>query len=152
FREKASKGRLVKFWTSTDQLRGLVALSLQKTLKAHPAVGWVRANQVASTEILAEVNDLRKRNAVLEKALESSEPAIDDLAPLDAAVTVHGTAFGSRERYEWSVESTWAKIFGLIAPDLLEYQTDGAVESLLTPMLFERSGFLGTEPKLKHED
>jgi len=39
FREKVSKGRLVKFWTSGKELPGLVSLSLHKTIRAYPAVG-----------------------------------------------------------------------------------------------------------------
>ena len=47
FREKVRSGRLVKLWKTADELPGLVALSLSKTMKTYPAVGWVRANQVA---------------------------------------------------------------------------------------------------------
>src|SRR5207253_1332631 len=51
FREKLSTGRLVKFWRSPEQLPGLVALSLAKTIKAYPAVGWVRASNASSPEL-----------------------------------------------------------------------------------------------------
>ena len=44
FKEKVMDGRLVKLWTKPEELPGLVALSLTKTIKAHPAVGWVRAS------------------------------------------------------------------------------------------------------------
>lgn len=39
---------------------GLVALSLNKTIKAYPAVGWVRADKVSSEATLHELNELRK--------------------------------------------------------------------------------------------
>ncbi|MBA5983618.1 DUF4062 domain-containing protein, partial [Pseudomonas sp. MD195_PC81_125] len=45
FRDKVSNGRLVKYWTSPSDLPGLVSLSLVKTMKAFPAVGWVRASE-----------------------------------------------------------------------------------------------------------
>jgi hypothetical protein len=44
FREKVSKNRLVKTWKAADELPGLVALSLSKTIKTYPAIGWVRAD------------------------------------------------------------------------------------------------------------
>jgi len=44
FRDKLAKGRLVKTWNRGDELPGLVALSLQKTIKSFPAVGWIRAS------------------------------------------------------------------------------------------------------------
>jgi len=50
FRAKLTSNRLVKFWTKADELKGLVALSLQRTIKDFPAVGWVRANAVANEE------------------------------------------------------------------------------------------------------
>lgn len=66
FRDKVSRGRLVKFWTGADQLAGLVALSLGKTIKTYPTVGWVRANTIANTEALNELNTARKRVSELE--------------------------------------------------------------------------------------
>ena len=60
FRDKVSKGRLVQFWTNADELNGKVAVSLTKTIKIYPAVGWVRANLQSNTESLQEINDIRK--------------------------------------------------------------------------------------------
>ncbi|WP_224244329.1 DUF4062 domain-containing protein [Hyalangium gracile] len=69
FREKASTGRLVQYWKEPSDLPGLVALSLSMTMKLYPAIGWVRANAVASSEVLADLNELRKRNKDLEEQL-----------------------------------------------------------------------------------
>ncbi|PYS80291.1 MAG: hypothetical protein DMF70_11270 [Acidobacteria bacterium] len=49
FREKVAANRLVKFWRTADELPGLVALSLSKTIRTYPAVGWIRADQVSNT-------------------------------------------------------------------------------------------------------
>jgi hypothetical protein len=67
FREKASTGRLVEFWTKAEELPGKVALSLIQTIRLYPAIGWVRANQIANVDVLGELNELRKRNVELEK-------------------------------------------------------------------------------------
>ena len=67
FREKVAKGRLVQFWNNADELNGKVAVSLTKTIKMHPAVGWVKASMQTNTESLQEINDLRKRIELLEK-------------------------------------------------------------------------------------
>lgn len=58
FKDKVMTGRLVKFWNKAEELAGLVAFSLTKTIKTYPAIGWVRANNIASESILAEINDL----------------------------------------------------------------------------------------------
>lgn len=62
FRDKVSTGRLIKYWTSPGELPGLVSLSLGKTMKVFPAVGWIRASEGSSEELLKEINELRKEN------------------------------------------------------------------------------------------
>jgi hypothetical protein len=76
FRDKAATGRLVKFWQNAEELPGIVALSLSKTIKMFPAIGWVRADKVSSEELLIEINELRKQNAELIKSLSEIEPNI----------------------------------------------------------------------------
>lgn len=71
FRAKICKGRMVKFWNDKNQISGILSNSLSKTIKLFPAVGWVRANQVASVEILEEINQLRKEKEVLEAKIGS---------------------------------------------------------------------------------
>ena len=73
FRSEVATNRLVKFWRSAGELPGLVALSLQKTIKIYPATGWVRASNVASDELLVDLNDLRKENARLKVTMAESE-------------------------------------------------------------------------------
>jgi len=76
FRDKVATGRVVKFWKNTEELPGIVALSLPKTIKMFPAVGWVRADKVSNEELLTEINELRKQNAELNKTLSEIEPSI----------------------------------------------------------------------------
>ena len=52
FRDKVSTGRLVKYWSNAEEIRGLVALSLQKTIKTYPAIGWVRADKATEMQHL----------------------------------------------------------------------------------------------------
>jgi hypothetical protein len=61
FREKIMQGRMVEHWSKAEELPGLVALSLLHAIKAHPATGWVRADQVANVAALGELNELRKQ-------------------------------------------------------------------------------------------
>jgi hypothetical protein len=84
FREKAKENRLVTSWKTPEELSTKVAISLPKTIKTFPAVGWVRANRVGSIETLSELNELRKKAADLENELNqlreknSSEPLIQN--------------------------------------------------------------------------
>lgn len=70
FRKKVKKGRLVRFWNNASELPGIVALSLQKTIKMYPSVGWIRAN-FAPENLYKELHDLRKKNEILENELSS---------------------------------------------------------------------------------
>lgn len=69
FKEKVSASRLVRFWNTAEELPGLVALSLSKTIKTYPATGWVRSNSVVNPEIYQELNEIRKENSQLQEVI-----------------------------------------------------------------------------------
>ncbi|WP_133716693.1 DUF4062 domain-containing protein [Methylocaldum gracile] len=149
FKDKVMTGRLVKFWKSAEELPGLVALSLTKTIKTHPAVGWVRASNVASENILSEINELRKLNSQQrEKILElekkaNNQPLIDGIADIDSSFTVHGgwevhrSGYTPR-KYDFACTISWREMFALIAPYLIEHPNDAAVKLRLARLLKER--------------
>lgn len=146
FRGKVAQGRLVRFWSSADALPGLVALSLSKTIKTYPAIGWVRATGVPSTETLSELNDLRKRISVLEAELVETRkaipagPVVTDLAPLDDKITVKGTFRENSATRDWSTRVTWRELFATIAPSLLLATNDLNLRSHLADLLLARTG------------
>lgn len=150
FREKVSGNRLIKFWRSAAELPGLVALSLSKTIKVHPAVGWVRASNVANDELLQDLNTLRKENETLRSTVASLQEAVgprpqDNLADLNEAftVTIQYTGYdyyaGSShaKTVTESHTTTWADLFGRIAPDLLEHPNDALVSSCLASSIYK---------------
>ena len=150
FRQKVSKGRLVKFWTKAEELPGIVALSLPKTIKTYPAIGWVRANIVASPEVFKEMNDLRKENQELKDLV--SQKSINEkaeeknLAGFEDAIKISGrqgfyTSRGPIDNSDWSVSVSWKKIFSLIAPHLLVPQYDGNVKKHFSSLLYNESQY-----------
>lgn len=153
FRDKVSKGRLVKFWKATEELPGLVSLSLSKTIKTYPAVGWVRAgaddNKKIITDLLNESTELRKRNIELELKINVEQmthknrtPKVENLASLDEEVIIHGMHvlynYGSIAR-EWEYKTAWKELFALIAPYLLEHPGDETVKQILTSSLYAKT-------------
>lgn len=153
FRDKVMDGRLVKFWKNAEELPGLVALSLTKTIKMYPATGWVRADQVANEQLLTELNQLRKENAKLTNEygeLLAQQPAnIEGIADFDSEFTIHGNYKVSRSRgYEpykhtWESKISWREIFSLISPYIVEHPNDGLVKIKLEGSLKEREGLNG---------
>lgn len=150
FRDKVATNRLVKFWKTADELPGMVALSLSKTIKTYPAVGWVRASSVASEEMLIEINDLRKENVELSQKLANLQPdngkEFEEIADFDSEFIVNGNRHYYRGRdygytdTAWQVKLTWRKIFSLLAPYLMDCPTDKTVNSKLANVLADYAG------------
>lgn len=142
FREKVAKGRLVQFWNNADELNGKVAISLTKTIKKHPAVGWVKANMQTNVESLQEINNLRKRIECLEEEnvklrdLSESRSNIEDIASLDEKIIVRGKSYN----VFWNLEVTWERLFALIAPLFLGYHTDYESKQLIGKILSVEAG------------
>lgn len=134
FREKAAANRLVKLWNTGSELPGLVALSLSKTIKTYPAIGWVRGDQATNPELLNEINDLRKIKDELTKELirlrKNELVEIPDLAPLDFQITVTGVPYDNAIA-TWRFETTWKELFGIIAPHLLDHPNDDSLRRKL---------------------
>jgi hypothetical protein len=72
FRAKVEQ-RIVKYWTSPQELGGQVAKSLIQIRKTHPAEGWVRAGRAITPEVERELIELRARVSELTAQLESEK-------------------------------------------------------------------------------
>jgi hypothetical protein len=142
FRKRVSAGRLVKFWKSTEDLHAHAVIGLTHAMREYPAIGWVRANKVASEELLREINDLRKQNAQLQAASGEFAPTIENLAGLEDKIELRGTYHSQqiRTRYGWNATFTWGEIFACVSPYLVECPTDDSVKSTLLEAAFDRSG------------
>ncbi|PND38202.1 hypothetical protein C1O66_12175 [Paucibacter aquatile] len=149
FREKVQQGRLVKYWRTAEELPGIVSLSLSKTIKTYPSAGWVRGNAAASTEVLEEINELRKKNADLQAALSSvaMQPSqtIQNIAGLDVIFGLSGT-YQMRydgQYFDWSSKLTFGQMFALIGPHLIEHPSDRLVRIELAKSIL---GLQGKKP------
>lgn len=160
FKEKVMTGRLVKFWNTPSELPGLVALSLSKTIKTYPAVGWMRASNVPHESLLLELNELRKQNAELQQAARSMAPIekseLGDLAPLDSSHTFHGE-YKTTNRYgtqthKFECTISWRNLFTLIAPYLVKHPSDDTVKRQLSESLLEQVGRSGYAVEIKDQE
>jgi hypothetical protein len=157
FIAKVSTKRLVRFWTESQQLPGEVALSLTKTIKMYPATGWVRANSIASPELLSEINELRKQNEILKTQQVQMSPeavSIDktELEGLDCELTLKGSyrqhagsMYVETINSKWTKTITWEALFALVSPLLVTNPKEIEVSNYLTK---ELSGVELTETNL----
>lgn len=156
FRAKVSADRLVKFWSKAEDLPGLVSLSLTKTIKMSPAIGWVRANAVANEELLTELNEIRKENSLLRARIAEVEleptKKIEGLAGLDEKIVVHGHGWTERGSMTWVSTVSWREIFAFVSPYLAKYPNDAYVKTILLKALKEKEEPHGRHHEISDQD
>lgn len=155
FREKVSKGRLIKLWTSTSELPGLVALSLSKAIKAYPRPGWVRGGSASNPELLEQINELRQKNDELQQELAAAladRPVASTLNLASAESKFHLIgeyyASGGRGRFGWKADLSWNEIIALLGPHLFQPLAEKAANSQLAESIcstIDKSGGHGYE-------
>lgn len=140
FRESVEK-KLCKHWESPQELGSVVSRSLIQLIKSTPAVGWVRANELADREATMELLQLRRRveelQAELSRARVSAPKGSEDLAQGDEDHLVRysfaATAPGEYSSSTWSgsFTSTWNELFATIAPLMIHEATEEAMKNAL---------------------
>ena len=124
----------------------MVALSLSKTIKAYPAVGWVRADRISNEDVLSDLNQVRKENEILKARLAEQDTRIDlvdldSIADIDDKITINGTTRMPRRAHSapytasWSATVSWRQIFAFIAPYLEERPDESRVRGSLANSL-----------------
>jgi hypothetical protein len=146
FREKVQASKHVKFWTTPPELAGQVALSYSHFLQAYPAAGWVRADDAASPDTIAELNSLRKQNfeimAELNRAQGQAPAGTEDLEQGEDNYEVLVTArfrvdglnvagLSPHQRYNFEIAPTWDDILSAVGSRLLDEASEQELRSLL---------------------
>lgn len=150
FRDRVSKGRLVDFWTTPNELQSKVALAMLNATRIFPAIGWVRANRSASEDVLSEINELRKEKERLQTELVASTAGrqmIPDLADLNEKYTIFGSVNLGGSRTARYIEESWARIFGWVAPHILAPTSRGTARRLIANRAFS----IGADPLIKDD-
>jgi len=155
FRSKVSTRRLIKYWEKPEDLPGLVALSLSKTIKTYPAIGWVRSNTIGNSEVLSEINELRKRNEKLQEEINELDSNEDlevkndeNLAGLEDKFIFKPKSSGS----EYEIEMTWGELFYILAPYLMEHPHDVKVKKYMAEELLSKLNKARVYPSMNEEN
>ena len=132
FRAKVKTSRIVKFWTKPEELPGLVAINVQHAIRKDPAVGWVRADQVASTGLLTELNEVRKRNQEIRVSAcrGLARPEFEGLASLDEPAPLYWQ-LGSGVLKSNGRSAQLRELFAWLSPRLLEPKREDEVHKLI---------------------
>jgi len=158
FRETVEK-KLCKHWESAQELGSVVSRSLIQLIKSTPAVGWVRANELADREATMELLQLRRRveelQTELSRARISAPKGSEGLAQGDEEhgidFSFSATAPGEYRSQTWSsnFSPTWNEMFACIAPLMIHEATEPALKNALDNFAeTENSDRLQTDEKL----
>lgn len=149
FRELVRK-RMCQFWDNPSDLGSKVSRSLIKLIKQHPAVGWVRADELPSENVNQELLNLRKQIDELQQELAQAQTeapkGTEGLASGDDIFETQFTFERSKDRYRSNptrttgkIQLTWDEIFYTVSPLMIDEAADVRLKTELTNNIRDKS-------------
>jgi Domain of unknown function (DUF4062) len=139
--------KLCKQWDTPQELGSVVSRSLIQLIKSTPAIGWVRANELADREAMTELLKLRRRVEELQAELEQVRvSAPRESEGLSQGEEKHELRFSycrrnrsnyDRQDIEDTFKSTWNEIFSKIAPLMIQEAMESQLKSSLDKFIKE---------------
>lgn len=157
FRELVQR-RMCRFWDGPSDLGSQVSRSVVKLIRTHPAVGWVRGDQVPSEGATSEILTLRRKIDELQARLSS----VATQAPEGANTFAHGSdkvslsyTFNASEtgyrvnakKYREKCVFTWDEVFSALAPLMIDEASEELLLGTMGKLIRERE-----HPELKQID
>lgn len=140
--------RLCKMWSSPQELGSVVSRSLIQLIKTTPAIGWVRANELADREATLELLRLRRYvedlQAQLDAARSSAPKGAEDLAQGNEqhSFRFRFKAYEDNFNYQgWNstFDATWDQIFYAVAPLMINEVSEDKLKQSLNGFAREKS-------------
>ncbi len=150
FRKKVENSHACAYWENPDELKSSLIIGLTKTIKRHPAIGWIRANLLPSNDTLKELLDLRKRNQELEDKIKSESYSVpegvenlfqgNDEYQINCRFTADipddESYFGYKKvSYTGKFYVTWNEIWAAISPTMINEATSAEIRGSLEKFL-----------------
>lgn len=147
FREKTETGRVCKYWSSAEDLGGLVSRALVKAIRQTPGEGWVKGHHAITTESLREFEQLHRENEELRRQLADQSAAATvafDLADGTDVVEITGsyTLGEDKTEVDWSQELSWDELLFHLGPLMMNLCEDSTLRTHLTSVLRARDSDL----------
>jgi hypothetical protein len=144
--------KLCKFWTTPQDLGSVVSRSLIQLIRTTPAVGWVRADELPDRDATLELLRLRKKNEELEfelqRARTTAPKGTEDLVQGSEKFEIHFSFDGgyagdfglNATKYTSQLFVTWNKLFGVLAPLMINEASDETLRTGLNQFLADEAG------------
>lgn len=146
FRVSVEK-KLCKHWDTPQELGSVVSRSLIQLIKSNPAVGWVRANELADRDATMELLQLRRHVEELQSELAKVRTSAPKGAEgLSQGSEHHSLRFSFRARapntytsvtWSGSFNPTWDELFSVAAPPMINEAPEDAIKLALDAMVQE---------------
>lgn len=149
FINKAQTGRLRRTWSSVNELPGLVALSMSKTIKTYPAIGWVRADNLSSESDLRVMIELQKENEELrktisERALQSGLIYSGEIADFSEIFEINYSTSPTNDYYGntsyHKQDITWKDLYHFLSPYIYKSVSTPELYNKLTAKIERQQG------------
>jgi hypothetical protein len=132
FRSKVEKKHTCVYWKNADELKSKVIIGLTTAAKRYPAIGWVRADNIANEATLVEMLNLKNRVAELERdAMALSDrppPGVEDLSQgedeFEFRLGFIARSAKDEASYTAKIKQTWNGIFAAVAPCMIHEAAD----------------------------
>jgi len=158
FRKKVETNHTCSYWAEAGELKSKLIVGLTTAMKRRPGVGWIRADEVPSDDVMKELYSLRNQIAQLkekdELARTEPPPGAEELVQggEQFEISFSFTAHPSNQPnwrddddvvYEASINPTWDELFSAVAPRMIDEASDSDVRSALRRFLadFARKAF-----------
>ncbi|MBE9576582.1 DUF4062 domain-containing protein [Flavobacterium proteolyticum] len=122
--KKLASEKMVKFWTSPEDLGSVVSRSLVKLIKDKPRIGWVKADKISTSEANIEILELKQKIQELEEELKNKLEN-DDLTELAQGEDLYKVEYAYKEkgRGNWIIDKVdvkWNVLFSKTCTILID--------------------------------
>lgn len=128
---------MCKYWTTREELSGLVSRSMIQLIKKHPAIGWVRADKISNEETLAKMTQLYEENRAFkesEKTLNLDEKLAQGYKVTMIKFTMDFVDNGKYGYANATIKVSYNFLLKEIGSYLIEAQSIDQIERLLNVM------------------
>lgn len=122
FKRIASE-KLVKFWSSPEELGSIVSRSLIKLIKTKPRTGWVKSDTISSSEANIEILELKQKIQELETIIKNNteNQNVDLLQDDDLFLVGFGFKINSTSNWETEyIQVKWNNLFSRTCTILID--------------------------------
>lgn len=128
--KKLAQTKMVKYWTSPEDLGSVVSRSMIQLIKNFPAIGWIKADNLTTAESTKEILDLKKKLESLQIKLKNQSimppPGTQSLAQGEEFIDLILSYEASKKdnyyksySFEQECIVTWNGLFQAISPYLI---------------------------------